>query len=806
MYSIYADGVCIYDDVFAVESMKALNPKLTLEDSAAGSLSMTLTPANAGYSAITRLVSDISVLKDGQEIWAGRVLSEKMDFWNNRVLYCEGEFAFFNDSIQPPAEYAGSTIREFIQALVTAHNSKVAANRQFTLGVVTVNDSASPTFYTNYENTLKVLNDLIDKYGGHMRVRKENGIRYLDYLKDCPSTCTQTIQFGRNLIDFTKQWDMTEFVTAILPLGARLKDSAIEALDAYLTVEDVNDGKIYVQSDDAIATYGWIAKTIIWNDVDDPDVLLSKARAYLSEFQFDNMVIELNALDLHYLNVDTEAVKLLDEIRVISLPHGLNRLFPVTKLEIPLDSPEKTTFKLGNTFQTSLTEISNQANSEILDKIEQLPKAHSVLKEAKANATAIMNMATNGYITITKDNTGSEALIISSEKDYTRADRYWKWNMNGLAYFKRGSSGGTNLPIAITMDGSIVADFITTGTMSADRVRAGTLESTNKNVVFDLDTGKLTMKSGSIQLGEYSSGHYQFEVTEDGRLYAGASAIFAGSVQGGRLVGATGSFTGTVTAEDFINSVTGESMFDLAKRKIKSGYLDLDDLYIRLDDSVNGLSTRINLLPGEIMASVASEYVSNDGLTQRLRTSVTLDANGVLISNATGQKFTINTAENISMSFSNLTDAQTKQLEINAAQTAAGNAQATANAAQSSVSSLDIALSALKTNIGYTYINGKYVISPNIVGAKIYGGRFYDDDGKAYFEIGDNGYGDFILCNRIGSRTFEIYDWADGNVDYKTFGSVWLTWNDYYEEAHPKGVWDFSYATVKGISTTATFG
>ena len=90
MYSIYADGVCVYNDVFAVEDMKAISPKLIMEDNAAGSLSVTLTPANAGYGTITRLVSDISVEKDGEEIWAGRVLSEKKDFYNKRILYCEG--------------------------------------------------------------------------------------------------------------------------------------------------------------------------------------------------------------------------------------------------------------------------------------------------------------------------------------------------------------------------------------------------------------------------------------------------------------------------------------------------------------------------------------------------------------------------------------------------------------------------------------------------------------------------------------------------------------------------------------------
>ena len=42
MYSIYADGVCIYNDVFSLDNMKVIDPKLILEDSAAGSLEMTL--------------------------------------------------------------------------------------------------------------------------------------------------------------------------------------------------------------------------------------------------------------------------------------------------------------------------------------------------------------------------------------------------------------------------------------------------------------------------------------------------------------------------------------------------------------------------------------------------------------------------------------------------------------------------------------------------------------------------------------------------------------------------------------------
>ena len=57
MYSVYADGVCIYNDAFALDNMKLASPKLTLEDNAAGSFVMTVPPSNLGYSTIIRMVT-----------------------------------------------------------------------------------------------------------------------------------------------------------------------------------------------------------------------------------------------------------------------------------------------------------------------------------------------------------------------------------------------------------------------------------------------------------------------------------------------------------------------------------------------------------------------------------------------------------------------------------------------------------------------------------------------------------------------------------------------------------------------------
>lgn len=773
MYSIYAGDVCIYSDVFALETMKVLNPKLTLEDNAAGSLTMKLPKTNTGYDSIKRLTTTITVQKDGEELWEGRVISESMDFWNNRDLYCEGSLAYFNDSSQPPEEHFGKSIRAFLESLLRVHNSKVPQNRQFSLGAVTVVDTSYPTYYTNYEKTIEILNSLVERYGGHLRVRKVDGVRYLDYLAEYPDTCSQVIQFGSNMIDFTKKWEAAEFATVIVPLGERLKESPIEKLDAYLTVESVNSGSIYVQSNAAVATYGWIEKTVTWDDVSEPGELLEKAKSYLSDIQFDNLELELTALDLHYLNVNVEAVKLLDEIRVISFPHGLDRMFPVTKLEIPLDSPEKTQFKLGDSVKTSLTDVNNQTSAAILKKIDELPKAHSLLKEAQENATHIMNMATTGYITITKDQYGSDTLYISNVRDYTKADKLWKWNMNGLGYSK---DGGKTFGLAITMDGSIVADYITSGVLNADVIRAGVLKDYGGNFSLDFATGRLTMKKGSIALGEYTDGHYNFEVDNDGNIFA-RRGTFAGTLLaakgtfGGQLVAASGDFKGIVQASDFLDR-NGNSM--MTGNKFSSKYLDLYGLTIT------------NTHTGGTTFAVA-----DDG-TISINAKVTMGAGSTINwATVTNENLSLNPAYSLANSAN--TKANKAVSDAADAMDAADSAYARANQAYRLANSIS-----LPSFIKSTYIDQTTIKSPVIEGGSFYGGEFN--------VIAGSDRGSFNLYGSFGSSRYHFFtiDYYDGisapwiNIYSPSGGYITIGDRDsgviYFE-----GRVDFSQATVTGL-------
>ncbi len=790
MYSIYADGVCIYNDVLTLESTKALNPKLILEDNGAGSLTITIPPTNTGYSTITRLTTDISVQKDGEELWSGRVLQEDKDFYNNRVLYCEGELAFFNDSTQPPAEYTGLTVRAYLEKLLAVHNAKVPANRRFTLGAVTVRDNSFPAYRTNYEKTIEILNALVEAYGGHLRVRKADGVRYLDYLADYPDTCSQVIQFGSNLIDFTRKWDSTEFASVIVPLGGRLEESPIEALDAYLTVESVNQGSMYVQSETAVAAYGWIEKTVTWDDVTDPAVLLEKAKSYLADLQFDNMELELSALDLHYLDVNCEAVKLLDEIRVISRPHGLDRLFPVTKLEIPLDSPEQTQFKLGDSVKTNLTSVNNQTSAAIIKKIEGLPKAHTLLKEAKENATQIMNMATTGYITITKDEHGSEELYISNVQDYTKADKFWKWNMNGLGYSK---DGGATYEVAITMDGAIVADFITAGVLNGDVIRAGRIQDVKNNNYWNLDTGEFRL-SASAKVGESTVASK--DDVDDLDDSFDQQKVFNrltnnGAEQGIYLQNKKLYINAEYIATGVLQDSKGNVVFDLNSGKLtmKKGSIDLGNGNFTVDEEGNVFARR-GTFAGTLAGAKgtfggvvqAEDFLDKYGnsmmdLAKKKFTADYLDLYGITVTNKNtgavtfkvdGSSGQVTINGNITMgagSSINWATVSNQNLNDNPAYSLANKAQTKANSAYSLADdAYDKAHSAYnKAAQAYTmansidmpsYITSTYIDKTTIKSPVIEGGKFY---GEEFNVIAGSNYGSFNLYGPYERSRYHIF-------------------------------------------------
>lgn len=482
MYKVLCDNVLMYDPRY--KELALINPVVKLEENKAGSFSFKIIPSHPLYDAIKRRKSVIEVYQDEELIFCGVCIEEKADFYKQKQVTCEGELAYLNDSIQRPEKYQDVTVRGLLEAFIDNHNAQVEESKQFKVGMVTVTDNNDSLYcYTNMNSTMKeIKEDLVDDLGGFLRVRHADGIRYIDYLADAMNTNAQEIRIGENLMDFTNNIDSTEIATAIIPLGATLAESKVEGLETKLTIEDVNDGLDYVYSAEAVEAYGWIFKTVEWNEVTTPEALKRKGEQYLAEIQFENMVINAKAIDLHLTDKDIETFKLSDQIRVVSPPHGLNKLFRLTKLTLNLLNPEKNTITLGKEEYVSLSAKSNQANEEIKKVIESIVPPNKIISQAVENATALITSAMGGYVVKTKN----ELLIMDTDNIET-AQKVWRWNINGLGYSSTGYKG--EYALAMTMDGQIVADFIKAGTMYADRIKGGTLTvggSNNDNGVINV--------------------------------------------------------------------------------------------------------------------------------------------------------------------------------------------------------------------------------------------------------------------------------------------------------------------------------
>lgn len=463
MYRVLCDGLPIYD--LRDEELVLFDPKAILEVNTAGSFDFKMPPNHPQYDIIKKMRSCVEIWHDEEQLFAGRPISDDLDFYNRKNVKCEGQLAYLNDSIQRPAEYHDMTVRGYLEALIAVHNSQVDESRQFEVGIVTVKDNNDSLYrYTNYNSTwTEIKEDLVDDLGGYIRVRNHNGHRYIDYIEDFDNVCSQSIEFGENLLDCSRNTDLTDIATAVIPLGCRLEESDIAALEKRLTIESVNNGLDYIVNAEAVAKYGFIVKTVTWDDVTTPEMLLYKGKRWLESEQYENMVIDVKAVDLHYTDEQIEQFKLFDLIPVHSTPHGLNRQFPLSKMTINLNNPSANTFVLGTTVNTSLTSKSSAAQSTIKKVMETVPVPSSIVQQAVAEATALITAATHGHVVTT-----AEEQLIMDTNDVNTAKRVWRWNLNGFGYSSTGYNG--TYKSAITMDGWIVGERIAANSISGDKL------------------------------------------------------------------------------------------------------------------------------------------------------------------------------------------------------------------------------------------------------------------------------------------------------------------------------------------------
>lgn len=392
MYRVLCDGKTLHD--VRDEEYMLLGPKVALELNKTGNFDFSILPRHPNEGIINKLKSKIEVYEDSELLFSGRSLTDEMDFQRTGQISCEGELAFLLDTVQRAHTYGWDsgevnkieTNVDIFRALIAEHNSQAGSDKQFTVGTIDIDSERIKKLATNYETTWDFINtNFLGKYAGYLRVRHENGIRYLDYVKQYGKVSNQVIRFGENLLDLKKYTKAENIKTAIIPLGA----------NGQTKITNINGGKDYVYNQEAVDLYGWIFEKVDFPDVVDAQTLLAKAQEYLKTCVNLAITIELTAVDLHMIDVDINAIRLGDLVPCVSQQHGLlstmgdvSTYYLVSKYEIDLENPANNKIVLGRTI------------SSLTDKVAGTSNLTNIVQGMAGSVNTAVNTANNAANTV----------------------------------------------------------------------------------------------------------------------------------------------------------------------------------------------------------------------------------------------------------------------------------------------------------------------------------------------------------------------------------------------------------------------
>lgn len=214
-----------------------------------------------------------------------------------------------------------------------------------------------------------------------------------------------------------------------------------------------------------------------------------------------------------------ERVELCDTVTVIFERLGVNATAQVTSTvyNVLIDAYDSVT--IGNVRKNVAMTIAEQAQ-----EIAKGPDL-TALQAAVIEATELITGNQGGYVVIHSSTGGKtpDEILIMDQPDIESAVQVWRWNKSGLGYSSSGYNGPYGL--AMTIDGKINADFITTGDMDAARITAGILQSKDGRFLIDLTANTITMKN--------TSGNTVFSFDGNGNLtISGNVTATSGSIAG----------------------------------------------------------------------------------------------------------------------------------------------------------------------------------------------------------------------------------------------------------------------------------
>lgn len=328
-----------------------------------GSMTFSCIPAEASSFDINDI---ITVYQDGSPYWQGIIITKSRGFYGDVNVTAYGMLFTLTYQILNPNYWTATTIGNITNWIKTQNNrdagSGLSINTDYEFAISFDGSAASDPIYdysVDFTNSLDAFKNLLEPYSCFI---------YPTYYAAFQNPCftvnvgeydvanrivNQPIEFGLNLLDYTDEQTMANYITSVAPIG---KDASGNPV--YITSVS-QDGSGYVKASNAvIAEYGEKRTRVNFDNLSDPNDLLAAGTEWLSKNAFQELTITLSAVDLSSLtSLGYDEFKLGYFVNVNASQFGFSAQLPVLERTVDLTDPANSTLTLTNTYQLTLSEM-----------------------------------------------------------------------------------------------------------------------------------------------------------------------------------------------------------------------------------------------------------------------------------------------------------------------------------------------------------------------------------------------------------------------------------------------------------------
>lgn len=297
-----------------------------------------------------------------------------------------------------------------------------------------------------------------------------------------------TIRYGKNLTELSQEIDMSNLASGIVPF---YKDSNGNVT----TIAEVSTGLVGISKTIAVDFSSSVnpeSSTPITTQ------LSNLAANYISN---NNLTTMKNSITLDFVQMQgvTEQIDLCDTVSIYFEALGISAKAKCVSVVYDVLEERYT----ETTFGDSRTNIADTiaANQITLEQTASI--------DAVDRATNLITGNLGGYVVL-HDGDGDgvpDEILIMNTPDIDTATKVWRWNQAGLGYASGTHAYAGPYGTAITQEGEIVANYITSGVLNANVIKAGVISDVLGNSSIDMTNGEASMKN-------FTAKNY-FEVFDD---------------------------------------------------------------------------------------------------------------------------------------------------------------------------------------------------------------------------------------------------------------------------------------------------